>query len=173
MPALANFLRDELHRRDWSPEEFARRCVPPVSTSLAYQIIRDNKDNVRQSTFNSIAAAFGMTPTAFHAVIYSGQKISGQSPDELDMLHHYRRVPPEERRTALRLVRALGDELAQRRPSARHDARSSRLKAKQRELEQGLDGPISGAEDSEAPCYPRAGRLLLTASRPLVAPIGA
>ena len=62
---------------------------------------------------------------------------------------------------------------AQRRPSARHDARSNRLKAKQRELEQGQAGPSFGAEDSEAPCYPRAGQLLLAASRPLASPIGA
>ena len=148
MPALANFLRDELHRRDWSPEEFARRCVPSISTSLAYQIIRDNKDNVRQSTFNAIAAAFGMTPSIFHAAIYGGQEAAGLPPDELEMLHRYRRVEPEKRSTALDLLHALGVAATQRRSIGRQDGASTRRKATLRKLDErrsnGANGPETG-----------------------------
>jgi transcriptional regulator with XRE-family HTH domain len=63
---LGGFLRNELQRRDWSPEEFARRCDPPISTTLAYQIL-SGKDNVKRSTFGAIAAALGMTPVELMA----------------------------------------------------------------------------------------------------------
>ena len=150
MPALASFLRNELHRRDWSPEEFARRCVPPISTSLAYQIIRDNKDNVRQSTFDAIAAAFGMTPSAFHAAIYGGHEATGLPPDELEMLHHYRQVEPEKRSTALSLLHALGVEPTQKRAIGRQDESAKRLRAAERKYKRpppngrddGLSGPL-------------------------------
>jgi transcriptional regulator with XRE-family HTH domain len=65
---LGGFLRNELQRRDWSPEEFARRCDPPISTTLAYQIL-NGKDNVKRSTFGAIAAALDLTPVELMAAI--------------------------------------------------------------------------------------------------------
>jgi hypothetical protein len=157
VPALASFLRNELHRRDWSPEEFARRCVPPISTSLAYQIIRDNKDNVRQSTFDAIAAAFGMTPSAFHAAIYGGREVTGLPPDELEMLHHYRRVEPEKRSTALSLLHALGVEPTQRRAIGRQDAAAKRQKAADRK--QAGRRPSGPDDDTGSPLINRSHRV--------------
>jgi transcriptional regulator with XRE-family HTH domain len=59
MPALAAFLGSEIERREWPMDEFAKRA--DISLSLAYQIVRDGKDNVRRDTLASIALSFGMT----------------------------------------------------------------------------------------------------------------
>lgn len=59
MPALAAFLASEIERREWPMDEFAKRA--DISLSLAYQIIRDGKDNVRRETLTSIALSLGMT----------------------------------------------------------------------------------------------------------------
>lgn len=61
MPRLASFLRDEIQRRDWSVEDLAKRAG--ISTSLAYQIVRDGKDNVRRDTLIKLASALKMTPS--------------------------------------------------------------------------------------------------------------
>jgi transcriptional regulator with XRE-family HTH domain len=67
MTPLANYLRDELARRGWSIEEFAKKAG--LSLSNAYLIVRDGKDNVRRETFAGIAAALSMTPTELYAAI--------------------------------------------------------------------------------------------------------
>jgi len=167
--ALGSYLEDELHRRDLSPEDFGRRSG--LGTSHVYQIIRGQKTNVRQSTIDRIAEGLGMTPAELMVAI--GKGAADDSPKRASLHALLRLVPDEDLSTIERVVRPFVVLPAQPRPSARHDARSSRLKAKQRELEQAQDGPSFGAEDSEAPCYSRAGRLLLAAPRPLVAPIGA
>lgn len=59
MAALQNYLKDEIDRRGWSIEEFAKRSG--ISLSNAYLIVRDGKDNVRQDTLASIAGAFNMS----------------------------------------------------------------------------------------------------------------
>ena len=108
VPALSAYLRNELHLREWSVEEFARRCVPPISTSLAYQITRDGRDNVRQSTFKAIAAAFGLSPSELHAHIGAGKSgVSGLPADEVELLAMYRRVAGEHRPTVRLLMRCL------------------------------------------------------------------
>jgi DNA-binding Xre family transcriptional regulator len=61
MPALQHYLRGEIDRRAWSINDFARRAH--ISQSNAYLIVRDGKDDVRQSTFDGIAAALGMAPS--------------------------------------------------------------------------------------------------------------
>ena len=169
MSALGSYLEDELHRRDLSPEDFGRRSG--LGTSHVYQIIRGQKTNVRQSTIDRIAEGLGMTPAELMVAI--GKGAADDSPKRASLHALLRLVPDEDLSTIERVVRPFVVSPAQRRSIGRQDGVSNRLKAKQRELEQGQAGPSFGAEDSEAPCYPRTGRLLLAAARPLASPIGA
>lgn len=94
MPALSNFLNDELHRRGWSIPDFVEQAAkygPGMSTSNAYLIIRDGKDNVRQDTLDLIAATLSMSPADLMVSIGKG------SPSDDDLLAH-----AEQMKTVLR-----------------------------------------------------------------------
>jgi transcriptional regulator with XRE-family HTH domain len=67
MRTLGSYLRDELHRRDLSPEEFGRRSG--LGTSHIYQIIRGEKPNVRQATVDRIAKGLSMTSAELLAAL--------------------------------------------------------------------------------------------------------
>jgi transcriptional regulator with XRE-family HTH domain len=70
VPALQRYLLTEIGRRGWSMEQFADHAQ--ISLSNAYLIVRDGKDNVRQNTFDNIAAALGMTPAGLASMIGKG-----------------------------------------------------------------------------------------------------
>jgi hypothetical protein len=102
VPALQNFLRDELLRRDWSIEEFSRRAL--FSTSLGYQIVRDGKDNVRQDTFEGIATALSMTPAELMVTIGKGG--IGDDPKRTPLYAFVRQIPDADLETAGRVIQA-------------------------------------------------------------------
>ncbi len=91
MSALQQFIAGELDRRRWTVPDFARRAE--ISTSLAYQIL-DGKDNVRRTTFDKIAAAFGMTPAQLASAIGLGGALS---PEHASVIAIYESVPKEKR----------------------------------------------------------------------------
>ena len=168
---LGGFLRNELNRRDWSPEEFARRCVPPVSTTLVYQIM-NGQDNVRRSTFGGIAWALGMTPAELHVAIGDGPP--GEDPRRVALQALLRQASDETLNEIESFARWKVQPTQQRRSSGRRDASSSRDKAKRREIEQPTEPHAnSGGGESVAPCYSFPRGLLRTSPRPLASPAGA
>jgi len=139
MSALQYFFDAERLRRGWSVREAADRSQ--ISLSKAYAIIRGD-DNVEFETFESIAAAFGMTPAELATAIGKGNH--GDDPDEVRMIAAYRLVPTEKRLTALDILQALtrvkprpGDSAKPRR--GRPNTHSSR--------------PTSDDDDALARCY--------------------
>lgn len=102
MAALQKFIRDEIVRRQWTVPEFARRSG--ISPSLAYQII-DGRDNVRRSTFESIASALGMTPAELATAIGSGDE--PLTPREVQMVVAFRSLPEAEQSMLERFVQGL------------------------------------------------------------------
>ena len=129
--SLGTFLRDVLAQRDESPETFSRRCIPPVSTALIYQIM-SGKDNVKRSTFQAIAVALGMTTVELEIATGGGGEMTA---DEIEALTHYRRVPPEQRPAAKSMLWGLAIQPTQRRSIGRRDGGSMRRKATIRELQ--------------------------------------
>jgi transcriptional regulator with XRE-family HTH domain len=130
---LGGFLRSELQRRDWSPEEFARRCDPPISTTLAYQIL-NGKDNVKRSTFGAIASALGLTPVELMAAIGDD---AGGVPDlspKLALLNALLRHASDEELEQVHDFARWKVQPAQRRANPRLDETAKRLRAAERKL---------------------------------------
>jgi hypothetical protein len=84
-------------------EQFARRA--DLSLSNAYLIVRDGKDNVRQTTFDNIAAALGLTSAELSIRIGKGN--AEHNPDEVETLALFRQIEPEKRPCAIDLLRWL------------------------------------------------------------------
>ena len=103
MSALQQFLEGELERREWTIKEFATRSH--LSLSNAYLIVRDGKDNVRQDTFEDIAAALSMTPADLMVAIGKGKL--GEDPERLPLLTLVRQVPSPELGLAHRILKQL------------------------------------------------------------------
>lgn len=76
-----------------------------MSLSSGYLIVRDGKDNVRQDTFEGIAAAFSMTPAELMVAIGKGP--SGTDPHEIVHIGLYRQVPTEQKFSATAMLRGL------------------------------------------------------------------
>lgn len=112
MAALQRFLQQELPKRGWSVEEFARRAS--ISKSNGYLIIRDGKDNVRQDTFDNIADALNMSPAELAAAI--GKSASASDTEEAELLALFRQVPSEHRPAAKQMLRGLRVEPVTKRP---------------------------------------------------------
>jgi DNA-binding Xre family transcriptional regulator len=102
MAALQKFLEAELHRRDLSVEEFARRV--PFSTSRGYQIVRDGQDNVRLNTFVRIAAALDISVADLVARMGTG--LSEWNAADLKWIDLGRRVPLELEESVVAMMRA-------------------------------------------------------------------
>jgi transcriptional regulator with XRE-family HTH domain len=64
---LSAFLRRELHRRDWSAEEFGRRAG--LGTSHVYQILAEKKQGIRATTLDRIAHGLDMTTSQLVAAL--------------------------------------------------------------------------------------------------------
>ncbi len=151
MPALQKFLQSELQRRDWSIETFARRV--PMSVSRGYQIVNEGQDNVRQSTFDRIAAVFNLTPADLAArtgsplsdprQVYVVSADTCSCPDSErhpeDRCKHSIAcalvlalidTQPEPARTGLVATRVSDDEIVWDRPRRISDAEAARIMAK-------------------------------------------
>lgn len=150
MPALANFLRNELPRRGWTIPEWAPRA--DLSVSAAYLIIRDGKDNVRQDTLDNIAASFNMAPAELLVAI--GKGAADDSPARAPLVALLRQVPDADLGTVDRVVRPFAVAPTQQRTNRRADPSSKRREATAHKLERGdLDDPKSGPEETLPSCY--------------------
>ncbi len=118
VPALQRYLKAEIERRGWSMEQFADRAQ--LSLSNAYLIVRDGKDNVRQNTFDSIAAALGMTPAELASAI--GKGAPEEHPQRITILALLRDVPDDDLSTVDRIVRTF----TRVNPSPDHPAKARR-----------------------------------------------
>jgi hypothetical protein len=143
VPALSNFIQDEIGRRDWSIPEWAPRAN--LSVSNAYLIVRDHKDNVRQDTFEHIAASFSMTPAELMVAI--GKGAVADSPRRVIVHATLRDVPDEQLDTVDRMLRSIAVEPAQRRSSGRTDRAAIRQKANSRQMQpKRHEGDNSGSD---------------------------
>lgn len=146
---LGGFLKDELPRRGWSPEEFSRRCTPSVSTTLIYQIM-NGKDNVKRTTFSAIAGALGMTPVELMVAIDGGAGgPPGLSP-KLALLNALLRHASDEEIEQVHDFARWKVQPAQRRAIGRQDESAKRLRAAERKhkrpppngRDEGTNGPL-------------------------------
>lgn len=137
MPALSNFLKDELARRGWEIPDFieaAKRIGPGLSQSNGYLIIRDGKDNVRQDTFDLIAATLSMSPAELATAIGKGP--ATDDPKRAPIHAAVREVPEESLSTLDKIIRSLAVKSVKARTNGRRDASANRRLAAAAELAQ-------------------------------------
>ena len=140
VPALQRYLSAEIEQRGWSVEQFAARAQ--LSLSNAYLIVRDGKDNVRQNTFDNIAAAFGMTPAELASAI--GKGAPEEHPQRITVQALLRDVPDDDLSTVERIVRTF----TRVRPSPDHAAKARRQRPNTHSSR-----PTSDDDDALARCY--------------------
>jgi len=148
VPALQRYLSAEIEQRGWSVEQFAARAQ--LSLSNAYLIVRDGKDNVRQNTFDNIAAAFGMTPAELASVI--GKGAPEEHPQRITVQALLRDVPDDDLSTVERIVRTF----TRVRPSPDHAAKPRRGRPNTHS-----NRPTSDDDDALARCYNPVSQVLM------------
>ncbi len=156
MAALQKFLRDELHRRDWSIEEFASRAG--ISTSNGYLIIRDGKDNVRTDTFEGIAAALSMTPADLMVATGKGAT-SDDDPLRMPLHAIVQQVALEDLNTAYRVLHGFIAPSENAKDRRANDAKAPGASRKRR-LKDGSDSGASSANNLLRPAARRLSMLL-------------
>lgn len=142
MPALQNFLRDELPRRGWSMKDFASHAR--LSLSNAYLIVRDGEDNVRSDTFENIATALGMTPAELYVAIGKGRL--DDDPERVPVLAAVRQIAKEHLDAVDRIVRAfvvVPPTVGKRNHARRFEAPRPNPKASSKQDESGPDSSLT------------------------------
>jgi DNA-binding Xre family transcriptional regulator len=157
MAALQKFLRDELHRRDWSIEEFASRAG--ISTSNGYLIVRDGKDNVRTDTFEGIALALSMTPADLMIATGKGT-VSDDDPLRMPLHAIVRQVAIEDLNTAYRVMRGFIAPSVDAKERRVNDAKAPGASRKRR-LQDGSETGSSSANNLLRPAGHRLSMLLV------------
>jgi transcriptional regulator with XRE-family HTH domain len=149
VPALANFLNAERHRRGWSKKDFARAVEPfDISQSTAYLIL-SGSDNVRRDTLEALAYALGMTPAEMAVAMYDSGHLAAHQVAASTAIEQ---MPPEKRPIAIEMLWGLTAQTGV--PPAQLSSNRGRLDTTNRQ-QPGVGQ--SGNNQGEGPKRPRKG----------------
>src|SRR4051812_27820176 len=103
---LSNVIQSRLAYLEITKEQLAERSG--LGRSTIYSYASGTRTDLQASTLRKLAEGLDMTPAELVAEVNGIPANKDLSPDEVETVTLYRRVPPSQRDTARQVLRALG-----------------------------------------------------------------